>query len=101
MVRRGWLVVAIGSGSSSGGVCDRGEAVARIGVPVPMIAAVCGENSGVALNFRGSDRDQPFLMPPSLSEWLAEDHLAYFIVDVVDELDLSAFQAVAPCGVAS
>jgi len=58
-----------------------------------MIAAVCGENSGVALNFRGSDRDQPFLMPPSLSEWLAEDHLAYFIVDVVEELDLSAFHA--------
>lgn len=35
--------------------------------------------------------DQDFLLPPSLSEWLAEGHLAYFISDSVDSLDLSAF----------
>ena len=35
--------------------------------------------------------DQDFLLPPSLSEWLPEGHLAYFISDSVDSLDLSAF----------
>ena len=32
-------------------------------------------------------------MPPSLRDWLAADHLAWFVLDVVDELDLSAFLA--------
>lgn len=47
----------------------------------------------MSFNLLGGDRDQPFLMPPSLSEWLPEDHLAYFVVDVVSELDMSAFYA--------
>ncbi len=33
------------------------------------------------------------LMPPSVAEWLPEDHLAWFVLDVIDELDLSAFLA--------
>jgi transposase len=37
--------------------------------------------------------DQDFLLPPSLSEWLPEGHLAYFISDSIDALDLSAFHA--------
>lgn len=37
--------------------------------------------------------DQELLLPPSLREWLSEGHLAYFISDVVDELDLSEFHA--------
>lgn len=37
--------------------------------------------------------DQDFLLPPSLSEWLPQGHLAYFISDSVDALDLSAFHA--------
>lgn len=35
--------------------------------------------------------DQDFLLPPSMSEWLPEGHLAYFVSDTVDSLDLSAF----------
>jgi hypothetical protein len=35
--------------------------------------------------------DQDFLLPPSMREWLPEGHLAYFISDTVDTLDLSAF----------
>ncbi len=35
--------------------------------------------------------DQDFLLPLSLSEWLPEGHLAYFISDSVDSMDLSAF----------
>ena len=34
--------------------------------------------------------EQDLLLPPSLREWLAEDHLVYFVSDVVDQLDLSA-----------
>jgi transposase len=31
------------------------------------------------------------LLPPSLREWLSEDHLAWFVLDAVEEIDLSAF----------
>jgi transposase len=37
--------------------------------------------------------DQPYLLPCSLQEWLPPGHLAYFISDTVDHLDLSAFHA--------
>ena len=37
--------------------------------------------------------DQMFLLPPSLRDWLPEDHLAYFLSDVVDELDLSTMES--------
>jgi len=37
--------------------------------------------------------DQDYLLPPSLSEWLPEGHLAYFISDSVDSMELSAFHA--------
>ena len=36
--------------------------------------------------------EQSLLMPPSLRDWLAEDHLSYFISDAVDAMDLSAFE---------
>lgn len=36
---------------------------------------------------------QAFLLPPSPQDWLAEDHLAYFVLDTVGELDLSAITA--------
>lgn len=45
----------------------------------------------MAYNFVPCDRDQPFLMPPSLDEWLPRDHLSRFVIAVVDTLDLSAF----------
>ena len=40
--------------------------------------------------FRPYDPDQMFLMPVSMREWLPKEHLAYFVSDVVDEMDLSA-----------
>ena len=43
--------------------------------------------------FRPYTPDQHHLLPPSLRDWLAEDHLAYFISDTVDDLDLGAFLA--------
>jgi len=41
-------------------------------------------------NFRPTDRLTSFLMPPSVDEWLPEKHLARFVVEVVEGLDLSA-----------
>jgi hypothetical protein len=41
-------------------------------------------------SFRLYEREQMLLMPVALQEWLPEDHLAYFISDVVDHLDLSS-----------
>ena len=40
-------------------------------------------------NFRAIDRATPFLLPPSVEDWLPKDHLARFVVDIVDQLDLS------------
>jgi transposase len=45
----------------------------------------------VAFNFVACDRDQELLLPPSLREWLADDHLAWFVLDAVDAIDLGAF----------
>jgi transposase len=45
----------------------------------------------MAYNFLRGDRDQPFLLPPDLRDWLPQGHLAWFILDVVDQLDLAPF----------
>jgi hypothetical protein len=37
------------------------------------------------------DREQELLLPPSLREWLPEGHLAWFVIDAIDALDLAAF----------
>jgi transposase len=37
------------------------------------------------------DRDQPFLLPLDLRDWLPAGHLAWFVLDVVDQLDLAPF----------
>jgi len=38
------------------------------------------------------ERDQGFLLPPSPRDWLPKDHLVYFLIDVVDQLDLSRIE---------
>jgi transposase len=48
----------------------------------------------MAKSYRPYRPDEDFLLPPSLREWLPEDHLSYFVSDVVDNLDLSAMDAV-------
>src|SRR6201982_2378057 len=42
-------------------------------------------------NFRQVDRHTGFLLPPSVDEWLPERHLARFVVEVIEGLDLRAF----------
>jgi transposase len=44
-------------------------------------------------HFRPLDRDTLFLFPPSVQEWLPEDHLARFIAEIVGKLDLRALRA--------
>jgi transposase len=47
----------------------------------------------MAQNFIESRREQGFLLPPDVREWLPADHLAWFVIDAVAEMDLSAFYA--------
>lgn len=48
----------------------------------------------MAKTYRSYLPEQSLLLPPSLREWLPDGHLAYFVSDVVDELDLSAIESV-------
>ena len=47
----------------------------------------------MAREFKAVDRDTPMLLPPDLREWLPDDHLAYLVLAVVEQLDLSAITA--------
>ena len=42
--------------------------------------------------FHSIDRDTDYLLPPSVQEWLPEAHLARYVVEVVEELDLAALE---------
>ena len=45
----------------------------------------------IGQKFIACDREQSFLMPPDVREWLPENHLAWFVIDAVGEMDLDAF----------
>jgi transposase len=47
----------------------------------------------MAQNFLTCDRDQPLLLPPDLHDWLDEDHLAWFVIEAIEAVDLDAFYA--------
>lgn len=47
----------------------------------------------MAHGFKPVDRGQQFLLPPDIREWLPQGHLAWFVIDMVDQLDLSAVEA--------
>jgi len=48
----------------------------------------------MAKTFRTYVPEQSLLLPASLRDWLPDDHLCYFVSDVVDQLDLSAIESV-------
>src|SRR6202165_6146497 len=48
----------------------------------------------MAKTYRSYLPEQDLLLPPSLGDWLPEDDLAYFVSNVVDQLDLSAIESV-------
>jgi len=45
----------------------------------------------MAYNFLPCDRNQAYLLPPSLADWLGQDHLAWFVLDAVEQIDLKQF----------
>jgi transposase len=45
----------------------------------------------MAYNFLPCDRNQAYLLPPSLTDWLPQGHLAWFVLDAVDQIDLTDF----------
>src|SRR5437763_11994183 len=54
----------------------------------------------MALNFVGCDRGQLLLMPPSLTEWLPENHLVWTVLGAVDQMDLGRFEEADRLGAA-
>ncbi len=46
----------------------------------------------MSVNFIEWDRKTPFLLPPSIEDWLPERHLARFVVEIVEQLDLSSLK---------
>jgi transposase len=46
----------------------------------------------MSVNFNEWDRKTPFLLPPSIEDWLPEGHLARFVVEIVEQLDLSSLK---------
>src|SRR5436305_2349912 len=54
----------------------------------------------MAREFAGVDRGQLLLMPPSLTEWLPEDHLVWTVLGAVDQMDLGGFEEAYRMGAA-
>lgn len=61
------------------------EAVAQTSVRAGL------KHSRMSQNFLSCERDQQLLMPTDLREWLPDDHLAWFVLDAVDQIDLEPF----------
>jgi transposase len=57
------------------------------------VFVIIREDWGMAKRYRPVVRDQPFLLPPDMREWLPAGHLAWFVIDAVGALDLSRFAA--------
>lgn len=51
-----------------------------------------GEDARVARDYLTGDREQQFLLPPDMRDWLSPNHLVWFVVEVMERLDLSAFE---------
>lgn len=45
----------------------------------------------MAYQYQPCDREQPFLMPPTLRDWLPARHLVWFVIDTIEQLDLREF----------
>jgi len=52
----------------------------------------------MARTYRPVDREQEFLLPPSMLDWLSEDHVVWFVIEAVKRLDTSAFHRLARLG---
>ncbi|MFC5267341.1 IS5/IS1182 family transposase, partial [Kribbella qitaiheensis] len=52
----------------------------------------------MAKTYRPVDRAQEFLLPPSMVDWLGDDHLVWFVIAAVERLDTARFHAGARLG---
>lgn len=52
----------------------------------------------MAMTYRPVDRDQEFLLPPNMIDWLPGDHLVWFVIEAVARLDTRAFHRLAKLG---
>src|SRR5215469_8711253 len=80
-----WFAGIVRSGRSREG--DQHGMVDRHG---PAFRQECGK---VANQYLIADRDQLFLLPPAMRDWLPESHLVWFVLDVVSAIDRTAFHA--------
>ena len=86
----GVLAFVVGFDNNAGMHNNPDDALFKIGDDDPELVVVKAP-AGRSKVFRSYDPDQSFLMPPSLDDWLPQDHTARFVAEVVDELlDLSA-----------
>ena len=60
-------------------------------VSVRGLGLAAWDDSLMAKGFRPVLRDQAFLLPPDMREWLPDDHLVWFVLDTIDALDVSEF----------
>ena len=92
-------VHALSSHASSGAASrEEGQSERECRVGERMSRNYCAvrrvyDHSGMALNFIGCDRDQSFLLPPDVRDWLPEGHLAWFVLDAVAGMNLGEFYA--------
>jgi transposase len=56
------------------------------------------DDLGVARTYRPVDREQEFLLPPSMVDWLPDDHVVWFVIEAVRRLDTAAFHRLAKLG---
>ena len=59
-----------------------------VGLSGPELTVEGGKNRSMSERFRAVDRDTAYLLPPSVQDWLPEQHLARFVVEVASKLDL-------------
>lgn len=69
----------------TGACCEKPTVLPAFGVE--------SHNDGMAYNFVVAEREQRFLLPPDMRDWLPGDHLVWFVIEVVDQLDLSRFRS--------
>ena len=76
------------------GVISRAErAVAFWGRVAAVLVNAVLDYGGVARGYRPVVRDQVFLLPPDMREWLAPDHPVWMVISIIDRCDTSAFHA--------
>jgi transposase len=65
----------------------------RNGVSDWWVGLLLVDNPLMARGYRPVERDQEFLLPANMADWLAGDHLVWFVLDIVEQLDTSVLHA--------